>query len=78
MVRLTDRPDMTLGVNRGRKTTIQQQQQSICVVKFCTMIYDGWLGVLTSFLTVLQSYQDDRMVTVIERYVGSDPGSRHP
>ena len=26
MVRLTDRPDMTLDVYRGRKTTIQQQQ----------------------------------------------------
>ena len=26
VVRLTDRPDMTLGVYRGRKTTIQQQQ----------------------------------------------------
>ena len=24
VVRLTDRPDMTLDVNRGRKTTIQQ------------------------------------------------------
>ena len=24
--RLTDRPDMTLDVNRGRKTTTQQQQ----------------------------------------------------
>ena len=29
VVRLTDRPDMTLDVYRGRKTTIQQQQQ-IC------------------------------------------------
>ena len=28
MIRLTDRPDMTLDVYRGRKTTIQQQQQS--------------------------------------------------
>ena len=28
MVRLTDRPDMTLDVNRGRKTTIQPQQLS--------------------------------------------------
>ena len=28
MVRLTDRPDMTLDVYRGRKTTMQQQQQS--------------------------------------------------
>ena len=27
MVRLTDRPDITLDVYRGRKTTIQQQQQ---------------------------------------------------
>ena len=29
VVRLTDRPDMTLDVYRGRKTTIQQQQQPI-------------------------------------------------
>ena len=29
VVRLTDRPDMTLDVYRGRKTTIQQQQQTI-------------------------------------------------
>ena len=28
MVRLTDRPNKTLDVYRGRKTTIQQQQQS--------------------------------------------------
>ena len=27
MVRLTDRPDMTLDVYRGRKTTMQKQQQ---------------------------------------------------
>ena len=34
VVRLTDRPDMTLDVYRGRKTTMQQQQRgsliSIC------------------------------------------------
>ena len=30
VVRLTDRPDMTLDVYRGRKTTIQQQ-------------HDGWM-----------------------------------
>ena len=29
VVRLTDRPDMTLDVYRGRKTTIQQQQQQV-------------------------------------------------
>ena len=28
VVRLTDRPDMTLDVYRGRKTTLQQQQQN--------------------------------------------------
>ena len=28
VVRLTDRPDMTLDVYRGRKTTMQQQQRS--------------------------------------------------
>ena len=27
VIRLTDRPDMTLDVYRGRKTTMQQQQQ---------------------------------------------------
>ena len=27
VVRLTDRPDLTLDVYRGRKTTMQQQQQ---------------------------------------------------
>ena len=32
VVRLTDRPDMTLDVYRGRKTTMQhqQQQQGLC------------------------------------------------
>ena len=29
VVRLTDRPDMTLDVYRGRKTTKQQQQKSM-------------------------------------------------
>ena len=30
VVRLTDRPDMTLDVYRGRKTTMQQQQRRGC------------------------------------------------
>ena len=33
VVRLTDRPDMTLDVYRGRKTTMQQQQQIIRIAK---------------------------------------------
>ena len=32
VVRLTDRPDMTLDVYRGRKTTMQQQQQLIWII----------------------------------------------
>ena len=30
VVRFTDRPDMTLDVYLGRKTTTQQQQQQLC------------------------------------------------
>ena len=33
VVRLTDRPDMTLNVDHGRKTTKQQQQQQQCQVE---------------------------------------------
>ena len=33
VVRLTDRPDMTLDVYYGRKTTKQQQQQPMCMVQ---------------------------------------------
>ena len=32
VVRLTDRPDMTLDVYRGRKTTMQQQQ-NVTIIK---------------------------------------------
>ena len=32
MVRLTDRPDMTLDVYHGRKTTIQQQSINAMIV----------------------------------------------
>ena len=33
MVRLTDRPDMTLNVYRGRKTTLPPPQQHITILK---------------------------------------------
>ena len=33
VVRLTDRPDMTLDVYRGRKTTIQQQEQILMMCR---------------------------------------------
>ena len=38
VVRLIDRPDMTLGVYRGRKSTIQQQQKIRKQPKFQIMI----------------------------------------
>ena len=39
VVRLTDRPDMTLDVYRGRKTTMQQQQQLNSSLILCTRKY---------------------------------------
>ena len=42
MVRLTDRPDMTLDVYRGRKTTMQQQQQIVLT----NILFDGAVGEL--------------------------------
>ena len=39
VVRLTDRPDMTLDVYRGRKTIIQQQQQQVIPSAML-----GWTG----------------------------------
>ena len=38
VVRLIDRPDMTLDVYRGRKTTIQQQQ-SFVIYKFLLLLF---------------------------------------
>ena len=43
VVRLTDRPDMTLDVYRGRKLTMQQQQQIFPVISECRL-KDVWLG----------------------------------
>ena len=39
VVRLTGRPDMTLDVYRGRKTTIQQQQQQVFPCLLSTDLY---------------------------------------
>ena len=43
VVKLTDRPDMTLDVYRGRKTTIQQQQILFLVLRW-------WYSLLFMFL----------------------------
>ena len=39
VVRLTDRPDMTLDVYRGRKTTIQQQHHGVSTLLKKLKIY---------------------------------------
>ena len=42
VVRLTDRPDMTLDVYRGRKTTIQQLGQIWTLLTFVAFILACW------------------------------------
>ena len=40
VVRLTDRPDMTLDVYRGRKTTMQQQKKSpVSSQAYCAVMF---------------------------------------
>ena len=41
VVRLNDRPDMTLGVYRGRKTTKQQHSREIIKLHFFNGKYKG-------------------------------------
>ena len=54
MVRLTDRPDMTLDVYRGRKTTMQQQQNHAnredpnCTERLVSCFCDGKYGTRVS------------------------------
>ena len=43
VVRLTDRPDMTLDVNCGCKTTVQQQQQENLVMYNTPVNLRDWI-----------------------------------
>ena len=54
VVRLTDRPDMTLDVYRGRKATIQQQQQP----KLENFVIRG-----------CHFWTDEEVVTAVEKWV---------
>ena len=47
---LTDRADMTLDVYRGRKTTIQQQQQQFMLRTGLSIFSIGMLGLRTTFI----------------------------
>ena len=51
VVRLTDRPDMTLDVYCGRKTTIQQQQQQL-------------MHIFNGLVLFVQSFKIDCLKTV--------------
>ena len=41
VVRLTDRPDMTLDVYRGRKTTMQQQQATTELGQYLDVFFEN-------------------------------------
>ena len=58
VVRLTDRPDMTLDVYRGRKTTIQPTKQVL--LPFFSFLYKGIF--VTPFRTVKLFHKDDSNV----------------
>ena len=89
VVRLTDRPDMTLDVYRGRKTTVQQQQQqhthtpSERESSFGALqqnpqpdLYgtNRWMTCeFTSFLTIFQSYQDHIIRVITKSCVQRNP-----
>ena len=53
VVRLTDRPDMTLDVYHGRKTTMQQQQFTHKTMNFRINYFSYSISVLLSILTLL-------------------------
>ena len=59
VVRLTDRPDMTLDVYRGRKTTIQQQlfhQQNFRLTTVGTYLFPlAFIFVMPKYLTCVKS-----------------------
>ena len=72
MVRLTDRPDMTLDVYLGRKTTIQQQElkdtlnyRSFCFKSSSTMYLIYFIFAGTKDLHVLVNESSNSNVTGI-------------
>ena len=66
VVRLTDRPDMTLDVYRGHKTKMQQQQNATTSTHTYSSAVVGWLVVLG--LTALSDS--------ISVYIGPSPKER--
>ena len=60
VVRLTDRPDMTLDVYRGRKTTIQYNTYPFAIVRAlnCLMVQDRWNFLVLQRLILHLKVQD--------------------
>ena len=67
VVRLTDRPDMTLDVYRGRKTTMQQQPYDFIfdikttsllrlILGHPKVLMDGFYGILASWQILIFSF----------------------
>ena len=69
MVRLTDRPDMTLDVYRGRKTTMQQQQTTFenIIMKSCQQDFPE--SVLTLGFQLCQLIRNDEFTERIPSVV---------
>ena len=57
VVRLTDRPDMTLDVYRGRKTTIQQQPNNELTHVIDRIVHLNYLGVLLQIFFIEFPYR---------------------
>ena len=54
VVRLTDRPDMTLDVYRGRKTTMQQQNPTfVSYLLACTTYFPDYVDKITVFIVII-------------------------
>ena len=67
MVRLTDRPDMTLDVYRGRKTTIQQQQHMVITVHETNFEFNSFFFAYVSFKIRCRKH-DVMQIRALERF----------
>ena len=80
LVRLTDRPDMTLDVYHGRKTTIQQQKQQQAINLNCKdayffsrclfRCYCGYINLVNYFLILSLCYLIQSAVALTQKTFG--------